>query len=406
MQTVSPRRRPRRRASFAVLCVVMSMENVAANMVHPVEPAFYIQLGLPAYTFGVAYAAMALGLFLLSPFWGVLSDRVGRVPVLGVCAVIYGLAQLMFVMSTTVATIVVARFVAGAFCAGCLTTGMAYVVDVTEPARTGRHMAAYGAMLNLTSAVGYLVGGVIGDGVPQRSFVAQFGLLALTGAVALLLLDEGPSFRRSEEPLSLARTNPLAAFAGMRRLMSPWMAAFLASAMAAQLASASFTNSFNFYLRDQFAFPPAYNGAIYALTGLLGFAANMTLGMKLQRARRVERPLVVVLALCAVVLGASLLATSMGAYLGVTVVFFVLNSMFLPLMQALVVGGDAGHGALSGAFQSTSSMGNVLGALAAGFIYAPAPRSPFVLSAVAFALSACSCAAALRIGRAEPGAHR
>jgi DHA1 family multidrug resistance protein-like MFS transporter len=390
-----------RKSSFLALCVVMTFENVAANMVHPVEPAFYIQLGLPAYTFGVAYAAMALGLFALSPFWGVLSDRVGRMPVLSGCAVVYGLAQLMFVMSKSVLTITIARFIAGSFCAGCLTTGMAYVADVSEPSKVGKHMAAYGALLNLTCSGGFLLGGFVGNGCPERSFIAQFGLLAVTGALAFLLLDEGPNFRPSKEPLTFARANPLAAFASMRGLVTPWMASFLVAALAAHLASAAFSNSFNYYLRDQFGFPSTYNGIIFAATGVLGFAANMTIGMRLQRARRVERPLWIVLLLCAVVLAASLAASDTAVYLAITFVFYVLNSMYLPLMQALVVQGDAGHGALSGIFQSTTSMGSVIGALAAGFIYAPAPRSPFVLAAAFFAVGSAASAIALRIAARE-----
>ena len=34
-----------RRVSFPILCVLFGFESVAANVVHPVEPAFYIALG-------------------------------------------------------------------------------------------------------------------------------------------------------------------------------------------------------------------------------------------------------------------------------------------------------------------------------------------------------------------------
>lgn len=389
---------PRHR-SFVLLCVVMGLESIAANMVHPVEPAFFIQLGLPDYVFGVAYAAMALGLFSFAPLWGVISDRVGRIPVLAIGALTYGLAQLLFVASHTVATIVAARFLAGAFCSGCLSAGMAYVADVSEPAKRGKRMAVYGAVVNLCTAGGFLLGGVIGKDVPQVSFVAQFFVLALTGALAYVLMDEGSGFHRSQKALRPADANPLAAFAGARHLMSPWMMAFLAASLLAALGDQAFGNAFNYYLRDQFQFPTTYNGAIYAITGLLGFAANITIGMRLQGARRVERPLTVVLGMSSVVLLASLLAHSMGVYLGIVGVYFVLSAMYLPLMQAMAVQGDSSHGVLSGVFQSSRSMGGVLGALIAGFIYTPAPRSPFGLAAGAFALAAVAAVLCLRAYR-------
>ena len=121
-----------RRVSFPILCVLFGLESVAANVVHPVEPAFYIALGLPDWIFGAAYAAMAFGLFSFAPFWGLVSDRIGRVPTLAITLLTYGLSQLAFLVSTTVATILLARFAAGAFCAGVGVAAMAYVADVSD----------------------------------------------------------------------------------------------------------------------------------------------------------------------------------------------------------------------------------------------------------------------------------
>ena len=126
-----------RRPSFPIVCAAMAAESVAANVVHPVEPAFYISLALPDWIFGVAFASMALGLFLFAPFWGLVSDRIGRVRTLSLTAVLYGLAQLAFLVSTTVPSIIVARFAAGATCAGFGVAAMAYVADISD-ARTWR----------------------------------------------------------------------------------------------------------------------------------------------------------------------------------------------------------------------------------------------------------------------------
>ena len=382
-----------RRRSFAILCALNGLESVAANVVHPVEPAFYISLALPDWIFGAAFAAMAFGLFAFSPLWGVISDRIGRVPTLAISMFLYGCAQLVFLVSTTVPTIILARFAAGAFCSGCGVAAMAYVADVSDGRGTGRRMTIYAAVQNVCTAFGYLVGGVVGVDDPGRSFILQFFILAAVAAAAFVLLEEGAGWHRSSEPLTLRRANPLAAFAGTRVIMSPWMVAFLASTMTAAFASAAFDNSFNYYLRDQFAFPTTYNGAIYASVGVLGLLANLTLGLRLQRGRDVERSLAGVLGCAAITLLATLTATSMPLYLGLTMLFYIFNSMYTPLMQALVVEGDPeGHGRVSGLFQSIKSLGMMAGALVAGFVYEAAPKSPFVLAAVMFALG---CAAAI-----------
>ena len=375
-----------RRVSFPILCVLFGLESVAANVVHPVEPAFYIALGLPDWIFGAAYAAMAFGLFSFAPFWGLVSDRIGRVPTLAITLLTYGLSQLAFLVSTTVATILLARFAAGAFCAGVGVAAMAYVADVSDAGTCGRRMTVFAAVQNVATAFGYLVGGVVGEGDPGRSFVLQFFILAAVSLGAFVLLREGPQFARSERRLTLASANPLAAFAGTRVIMSPWMVAFLVSTVCACLASSAFDNSFNYYLRDQFGFPTTYNGVIYAVVGALGLAANLLIGLRLQRSRDVERSVGVVLLCAAAVLAATLLATTMPVYLGLNIVFYIFNSMYLPLMQALAIEGDpTGHGMVSGLFQSFKSLGAMVGALVAGFIYEARPLAPFVLAAVAFA---------------------
>ncbi len=375
-----------RRVSFPILCVLFGLESVAANVVHPVEPAFYIALGLPDWIFGAAYAAMAFGLFSFAPFWGLVSDRIGRVPTLAITLLTYGLSQLAFLVSTTVTTILLARFAAGAFCAGVGVAAMAYVADVSDAGTCGRRMTVFAAVQNVATAFGYLVGGVVGEGDPGRSFVLQFFILAAVSLGAFVLLREGPQFARSEKRLTLASANPLAAFAGTRVIMSPWMVAFLVSTVCACLASSAFDNSFNYYLRDQFGFPTTYNGVIYAVVGALGLAANLLIGLRLQRSRDVERSVGVVLLCAAAVLAATLLATTMPVYLGLNIVFYIFNSMYLPLMQALAIEGDpTGHGMVSGLFQSFKSLGAMVGALVAGFIYEASPLAPFVMAAVAFA---------------------
>ena len=396
-----------RRVSFPILCVLFGLESVAANVVHPVEPAFYIALGLPDWIFGAAYAAMAFGLFSFAPFWGLVSDRIGRVPTLAITLLTYGLSQLAFLVSTTVATILLARFAAGAFCAGVGVAAMAYVADVSDAGTCGRRMTVFAAVQNVATAFGYLVGGVVGEGDPGRSFVLQFFILAAVSLGAFVLLREGPQFVRSERRLTLASANPLAAFAGTRVIMSPWMVAFLVSTVCACLASSAFDNSFNYYLRDQFGFPTTYNGVIYAVVGALGLAANLLIGLRLQRSRDVERSVSVVLLCAAAVLAATLLATTMPVYLGLNIVFYIFNSMYLPLMQALAIEGDpTGHGMVSGLFQSFKSLGAMVGALVAGFIYEASPLAPFVMAAVAFAGGAAAVWVARGVARRRGRAAR
>ena len=301
-------------------------------------------------------------------------------------------------MSTTVPSIIVARFAAGATCAGFGVAAMAYVADISDARTCGRNMTLLAAVQSAATAMGYLVGGVVGQNDPGRSFILQFFILLLVAGMAFLLLAEGDAFKRAQEPLTLGRANPLAALAGTRELLSPWMCAFLASTVLACVASSAFDNSFNYYLRDQFSFPTTYNGYIYAAVGILGLLANLTVGLRLQQARDGERALGGVLACAAVLLASTVFAANMPVYLGLNIAFYIFNTLYVPMMQALSIQGDTGgHGKVAGLFQSAKSAGMVAGSLAAGFVYEVSPQLPFVMAAVSFALATGAIAVAHKI---------
>ena len=99
---------------FAVFVLL----NIAANYVHAVTPAFFQELVLPDYMFGVALALMYLTMFAFSPFWGqmsgVLSSRV--------CMLIttwgYALSQIVFCTAKGTTGVAVGRLLAGSFAGG------------------------------------------------------------------------------------------------------------------------------------------------------------------------------------------------------------------------------------------------------------------------------------------------
>ena len=41
-----------------------------SNLINPITPAMFLELGLPDYMFGVSFAAMAGASFFMAPVWG------------------------------------------------------------------------------------------------------------------------------------------------------------------------------------------------------------------------------------------------------------------------------------------------------------------------------------------------
>lgn len=373
-----------RRASLLRFFVLMFMEVVAANMIHPVTPTFLTNLNMPEFMFGAAFAAMSLTNFLFCPFWGALGDSRGRVKILSITIFGYAVGQLLFLFGTNIWQILLARAVAGIFSGGCTVSLMAYVADTAEPEQCGKHMAVCGALTSAGVCIGYLVGGLMGDISVETAFWAQFVLLISSALGMLLLLKDGNHYQIHKIRFTKA-INPLSVFTDSRKQFTKPMLIFLGTVFVSCFASTAYDNSFNYYLKDQFAFPPSYNGYIYALIGVVGITVNMTLGMWLQRHTRGYMPLMVIYLAAAAALLSSLKIQSMLPYIAVNMVFYIGNSMYLPLQQAQAIRRWMGdHGAVSGVFSSIRAAGMVLGSLSAGVLYEFAPLLPMGFCAVCF----------------------
>ncbi len=114
----------------------------------------------PAFI-GMIQAIYSLMQFLFAPFWGRLSDRVGRRPVLLVSIAGSALSYVLFAMARDAQMIFLSRLLAGITAAN-LSTAQAYISDVTPPQERTRAMGLIGAAFGVGFILGPAVGGVLG----------------------------------------------------------------------------------------------------------------------------------------------------------------------------------------------------------------------------------------------------
>lgn len=381
----------KRQASVPIVLFLMFFQLMASSMVHPVTPSFFMQLSMPSYLFGAAFAAMATAQFLFCPFWGRMGDSTGRVRILALTTLGYAVGQLAFLFADSVTAILLARVLSGVFAAGTTVNFMAYIADVSPAAHLGRNMSVCAAVTSAGTAAGYLAGGVVGDFSITTTFLVQILLLCAVAAGLFLLLRDGPHYHRQALALKKA-LNPLSAFSESRSLLTPCLCVFLSVIFISCFATTSYDNSFNYYLKDQFAFPTSYNGYIYATVGLIGLLVNFTVGLRIQRRENCRGPLALILLLSGLTLLFSLLLSQIVPFIGVNMLFYVFSTMYLPLQQALIIReSGSGHGQISGVFSSVRAVGMIAGSLTAGFFYGIYPRLPLLVSACGFLLASAAC---------------
>lgn len=175
---------------LAILFLTVFVDLLGFGLVIPILPTYAVQLGATAFEVGLVMAVYALMNFVFSPFWGSLSDRFGRRPIIAGTVAITALGFLMLAHAHTLVLLVVARMLAGIGSAN-IATSQAYITDVTPPEGRAKALGMIGAAFGLGFIFGPPVGGFIkaNHGMDAVGYTAM-GLSLLNLLLILLLLPE------------------------------------------------------------------------------------------------------------------------------------------------------------------------------------------------------------------------
>ncbi len=366
------------------LYLVMILQYLVANFAHPITPTLIENLNLNDYMFGVAFACMALTNFLFSPLWGKLSKRIGIVKIIGTCFIGYGLSQGMFALATTETEIIFARLLAGFFIGGLSVNQILYIIEFSSEDKKGSNLAISVTINSVISAFGYMIGGLLGDISIGLTFAMQVIGLISVGVLSFLILKE-KVLEPSSSKLNLKEVNPFQVMWDAKVMMNVVIVLFLLISMTTSFASTCYEQSFNYFIRDQYGFPPSYNGLLKALVGFVTLIANSTICIWLMRKTDIKKSIIPVLAVCLLMMISIVLLDDVVPFIIMNVIFFAFNAIYLPLLQTIIGKFKVKDVAvLIGVFNSVRSLGMVIGSLFAGFIYTVHPKLSFVFTAFAF----------------------
>ena len=146
--------------ALAVLFATVFINLVGFGLVVPLLPFFAQSLQAEAWQITLMFSAYSLGQFFAEPFWGRLSDRIGRKPVLLITLIANALGYLMLAFVPNIWLAIAVRLFTG-LGAGNISTVQGYVADVTPPEQRAGRMGLIGAAFGLGFIVGPGLGGLL-----------------------------------------------------------------------------------------------------------------------------------------------------------------------------------------------------------------------------------------------------
>ena len=149
-----------RKASLLVIFLTVFIDLVGFGIVLPMLPLYAKTYGAAGIIAGLIVASYSLMQFLFAPWWGRLSDRIGRRPVLLISTAGACISYILFALACYYESLwgLLASRMAAGVCGANLSVASAYVADISSPEDRSKRMGLIGMAFGL----GFIVGPALG----------------------------------------------------------------------------------------------------------------------------------------------------------------------------------------------------------------------------------------------------
>jgi MFS transporter, DHA1 family, tetracycline resistance protein len=370
-----------RRALIVLLGVIFLMI-AGFGLVIPLLPFFAQAFDAPAWQVTLLFSAFSFGQFLSEPFWGKLSDRIGRRPVLLVTISAVGVSYAALAFAPDILWAFGIRFLTGIF-AGNISTLQGAMADITPPEKRAQRMGIMGAAFSAGFTCGPAIGGLLAQ--PSRGALGfQLPLLvaagfAIASAIAVIM------FVRESRPAG-ARPAKRVRAAGLREgFADPIISRVVLISFIVVVGFAGIEATYGLWTEVRFGWGPREIGLAFMVIGILGAVCQGWLSGRL--ARRYGEAVTLTAGLA--FMGLGLVVQGASPTWHVAVVGFALvcigQSICFPNVSALIsrAAPPDRQGEMLGLNMSGMALARIGGPVAAGQLFSlVAPGAPFAFSAL------------------------
>jgi MFS family permease len=356
------------------------------GIVVPLLPFYAKSFDAPPWQIALIFSAFSVGTFFGEPFWGRLSDKYGRKPLLVSTICANGLCYLALAFAPNAWAAFFIRLAGGLFSGnGSIIQG--YIADVTPPERRTRSMSWMSAAWNVGLIVGPTLGGVfarpslghIGFQLPLLISAGLFGSSAL--AIALFIRES-----RQRDQTNTFRPNRWAATGEAVR--HPVIGRLMLLTFLVGFAFTGIESIFGLWTQERYGWGPREIGWAFMYVGIASAATQLLITAPLSERFGQGTMLAVGMTMTAICMALQPLSTG-----GVmTIVLMSLSaigqSVAWPNVSALVSETADPHrqGQILGLNNAMGALARVVGPFCAGLSFSGLTiHGPFILGAIAVA---------------------
>jgi MFS transporter, DHA1 family, multidrug resistance protein len=268
--------RPGTFALTALLAALSAIGPLTTDMYLPSLPDIARNLHASTAQVQFTISAYLIGFAVGQIFYGPVSDRHGRKPVLMFAMALYCVASLACALSTSIQMLIVARTFQAVGGSGGIVLARAIVRDIYAGARAGRELSLIGSVMALAPVLAPIAGGLLQTGFGWRAVFFALVAAGLLGAGIVWLLLPETLNTRAAEPVSIA------SMARSYRVVvrHPAYLAYLGITAASYAGLFAWISGAAFVLQNLYGLTPFDFGVAFAL-GSVGYMTGSALAARI-----------------------------------------------------------------------------------------------------------------------------
>ena len=325
------------------------MEVIGFSIIHPYLPRYFLDMGASLPMIGFYLSINAFIGFFSGIFWGKLSDKYGRRPILIICRIGAMAGYLVLAFSTNLAMLLASRIIDGFFSRSIPVT-LTILGDIVPPNDRSKEMSKIG--------IAWIAGGLVGPGI--GAILSVFGLagpglfcagLSVAAAIitAFAIKESNPNIKGIAAVAGLEKTAMQPAFSlGLLKKYNPRV--LLSQNYFAMLAHFIFNTTITLYISKRFGLSIGQIGGVLTIIGVINLFVRLLIFPGILRRLGDKKTIFAGLSILIIAFGWLMILNTMWEFIAVSIL----------VSFAITCGVDVMSGVLSKSV-SKNEMGEMMG---------------------------------------------